>query len=221
MATAEVVQVIQGVSVTIASLVAVFGIDAWRREYIGRRQMELAEEVLALFYQARDVIHSIRNPFSFAGEGESRKTDPAEQPEVREALNRAYVLFERYEQHIELFSKIASLRYRFMAQIGVGTSRPFDDLNSVIRDMLLAARRLGRYWTRENHFNNDEDRDRQSERIHQAEAIFWEDNQDPDPIQLRVDAAVSEIEETCRAILESRGTLFGLINLPLRPRKHD
>lgn len=36
----------------ISILVAIYGINAWRREYVGKRQLELAEDSLALFYEA-------------------------------------------------------------------------------------------------------------------------------------------------------------------------
>lgn len=50
------IDLIQGASVIIASCVAIFGINAWRKEFVDKRRIELAEEVLALFYQAKDII---------------------------------------------------------------------------------------------------------------------------------------------------------------------
>jgi hypothetical protein len=37
-------------------LLAKAGLEKWRRETIGKRKVELAKEVLADFYQARDII---------------------------------------------------------------------------------------------------------------------------------------------------------------------
>ncbi len=65
MAECNWVEVVQAVAVIVASVVAIFGINAWKREYVGKRRMELAEEVLAMFYEVRDVMHDIRAPFSF------------------------------------------------------------------------------------------------------------------------------------------------------------
>lgn len=208
-------QLFQYVSVIVAALVAVFGIDAWRREYVGKRRMELAEEVLALFYQARDVIRSIRNSVGFVGEGETRKADPNESREKKEALDRAYVLFERYNKHVDLFSRLHALRYRFMAQVGKEKSKPFDDLDRVLGELFLAARRLARDWSRDDRrFSSEKDRDTFYKKMRESEAIFWA-GEEPDPIEPRVEALVADIENTCQAILASKGTLFGLINLPL------
>ncbi len=212
MQTCDWTSVIQNASVTIASLAAIFGIDAWRREHVGKRRMELAEEVLALFYQARDVIHAMRSPFGFGGEGTTRKADSNESPEDKEALDQAYVVVERYNKHLELFSRIHALRYRFMAQIGTTESKPFDDLSKVINEIFLASRR---FWRRkDSYLRAEEDEETYHNKFRELQSILWE-GEDPDPIQERVDALIADIELTCRGILSSKGTLFGLINLPL------
>lgn len=50
---------LQEIPILIAAWVALFGIDAWRREHSGKRRLELAEDTLALFYEASDVIKVI------------------------------------------------------------------------------------------------------------------------------------------------------------------
>ena len=136
------IEIVKGVSVLLASLFAIYGIDAWRREFVGKRRMELAEEVLALFYQARDVIAEMRMPFSFVGEGTSRKPGPHESPDTKCAQDSAYVLIERYGRHSELFSRIHALRYRFMAQFDTASSKPFDELNRIINELMMSAQEL-------------------------------------------------------------------------------
>ena len=139
MTLAGVAQIAQNASLILASLFAIYGIDSWGREHIGKRRIELAEDVLALFYQARDAIESIRSPFGFGGEGSSRKPGPNERPEHKEALDQAYVLIERYSRHTELFARIHSLRDRVMAQLGSEAAAPFDSLNRIINALILSA----------------------------------------------------------------------------------
>jgi hypothetical protein len=90
-------------------------------------------EILALFYQAPDIINSIRSSFGYEGEGKTRKPGPNESPKDKDALDQAYVLIERYNRHVDLFSRLHALRYRFMAQFGPDTSTPFDNLNRAKR----------------------------------------------------------------------------------------
>lgn len=65
--------IITSISVAIAALSFVSGVSAWKREFIGKRQIELAESVLAMFYEVEDAIREIRNPFAYTDEGKSRK----------------------------------------------------------------------------------------------------------------------------------------------------
>jgi hypothetical protein len=43
---------IRDISILIGIWVAIYSIDSWRREFQGKRQIELAEETLAMFYEA-------------------------------------------------------------------------------------------------------------------------------------------------------------------------
>lgn len=208
----ECAEIAQSVSIVIASIMVFYSFDAWRREFVGKRQMELAEEVLALFYQARDIIESIRNPFGYEGEGQSRKPGSRERPEDKEALDGAYVLIERYNRNLEVFARISALRYRFMAQFGPVAARPFDDLVRLINELLLAARRRAQLLTvPERAFRSEADMEKHQARANEVDRIYYAGDED-DPISPRVAQLVNEMESTCRAIIESQGTLFSIIN---------
>ena len=60
----ETISLLRDLSLLIGIWVAIYGIDSWRREHKGKREIELAEDVLALFYEARDAIKYMRFPFS-------------------------------------------------------------------------------------------------------------------------------------------------------------
>jgi len=122
-------EAITAVSAAVTAGSVVWGISAWRREYVGKRQIELAESVLELFYEAEDAIREIRSPFSFTGEGSTRKKGEHESEEESRSLNNAYVVFERYQKREKLFAELRSLRYRMMATFGASAATPFDSLN--------------------------------------------------------------------------------------------
>lgn len=201
----------------IASLAAVYGFDAWRREHVGKRRIELAEEVLALFYQAKDAIADIRSPFGHGGEGRTRRAGPSETPEEKEALDRAFVLVERYGRHSELFAKIHAARYRFMAQVGVPETEPFDQLHGIVNELIVSAQRMARLTNpRFPHYTNAATEERNAKQLLEVEAIYYATGGDDDPIAPRVLRIVAEMEKTCRAIMESHGTLYSMINIRLR-----
>jgi len=218
MTLTELAQIAQSVSVILASLFAIYGFDAWRREHIGKRRIELAEETLALFYQAKDAIESIRTSFGFEGEGTTRVPGPNEKPEHKAALDQAYVLIERYNRHSELFSRIHSLRYRVMAQLGVEAAQPFDALNRIVNELISSSRRMARLNTQRERFNETKEAEEKRHREYLEVMSIYYSSAEDDPISPKVHKAVEDIERTCRKIIESKGTLFAVINAKLRPR---
>lgn len=77
------VKILESLAVIAAALTAIIGISSWRREMRERREYELAEEILSLFYEARDKISAIRSPLVWSGEGKSRQASPEESPKEK------------------------------------------------------------------------------------------------------------------------------------------
>ncbi len=188
--------ILQSISVIIAAIAVIIGVNEWRREYIGKRNFDLAEEVLALFYEARDVIRYIRNPFGFSGEGSTRNSDPKESPEEKQINDRAYVVFERYSKRQDLFNKLYSMRYRYMARFGKDSAKPFDDLHKIVNEIFLSARMLAYCWRDQGHrtWRNEEECEQHLKEMRKYEAIFWEMSPDKDTIKPRLDAVIADIE---------------------------
>jgi hypothetical protein len=213
----EFVDLFKNISVVVACLIAIRGIDSWRAEFVGKRRMELAEEVVARFYEARDAIMEIRSPFGFGGEGSTRKPSPDERPEDKQPLDQAYVLIERYNRHNELFARIRALRYRFMAQFGKEAARPFEELNLVVNELLASAHQMARYALRAPRGSSEAEMEKYYEPLRKAEKVYWAGFED-DPIAPRVDGIMQRIEDKCGAVIASSGTLHSLVNLKLGGR---
>jgi hypothetical protein len=216
MTLAEIAQLAQSISVIFAALFAAYGFDAWRREHIGKRRIELAEDVLALFYQASDAINQMRSPFGFAGEGGSRKQSPNENPNHKQALDSAYVLIERYGRHSELFAKLHAIRYRFMAQLGTDKAAPFDAINKIVNELIVSAHEMAHINTFPAHSINKDNEKNYNEDWERVHGTYYASGDEKDPIAPRVKAAIAEMEDTCRGIIDSKGTLFSIINTRLR-----
>jgi len=212
----NIIEILKDISLIVASFTAIYGIGSWRREYKGKRQAELAEEVLSLFYEASDAIKHIRNPFSHAGEGASRKQSENESADEKKAYDQAYVVFERYNANLELFNKLHSLRYRFMTQFGADSAEPFIELRKILNKIFASAQTLAGLWARQRtHFRTEESREEHFDFIKKLEAIFWEGLADEDPINPMLDKCVQDIEVMCRDILEDKSTLNKLKENPV------
>ena len=147
----EYIGYIRDISLLIGIWVAIHGLDSWRREHTGKRQLQLAEDALALFYEASDAIHHIRHCVSHSHETDDVEKAEGETDKQWEARKNASVVFKRYNSYQELFGKIRAMRYRFMAQFGQDAAKPFDDLQAIVSKVIVAARMLARLWARD-HF---------------------------------------------------------------------
>lgn len=186
------------ISVIIAALTAIWGITSWRREHVGRRRVDLAEEVLALFYEASDVIGYIRSPYASAGEGSTRKREPNEPERSKHAMDRAHVPMERYLEHDELFSRIRALRYRFRTHFGNESTAPFNELRDVINRIMSASNGLKRHAIGRSpeEYADRNRREKARKRQEDYEQVIWE--RPGDSIRVEVDKIVEQVESTCR-----------------------
>ena len=208
-------QSLRDISILIGIWIAIYGIDSWRREHTGKRQLELAEDTLALFYEARDAIRHMRSIFSYESESESVERGKAESTKSWNARKNASVMFKRYNQHQELFNKIHAMRYRFMAQIGKKEAEPFETLRKIINEMISSAEILARLWAQDN-FRDDNALEKHRESVEKYEAIFWEGLEETDTITPRLDALIEEMERSCNRVISGKGTLSGLLNSKIK-----
>lgn len=176
--------------------IAYRGLTKWRGETVGKRKIELAEEVLADFYQARDIIKAARSPFGYAHEGLSRQKGEDETEEDTRILNSYFAATERLASKADFFAETWARRYRFTAVFGPEAAKAYDDLFEVRNEIIVSVRSL---ISAHGH------RLSASDQVAKArwENTIWSSAED-DPIPGRLDRVVETIEKTCRpAIRES------------------
>jgi len=195
----------------IAAGTAIWGICAWRQEYRGKRQIDLAEEVLALVYEARDVLEAVRSPLEREAEGSTRPTAPDEIDKEKAMLNQAYIQIERCNSRQDLFARLRSLRYRFMAQHGEDPAKPFEELNAIRRKLSkpfyklhvrLGALRRKRDGTDPSEY--DKELDKLWQEWQTACSLDEINAEGEDPILKEVDAVVEKFERICRKTIGLR-----------------
>ena len=194
-------KIVQPLSVVIASGTAIWGICKWRREFVGKRRIELAEETLTLFYEARDAIGAIRNIGGYVGEGSSRPPEENESQIEAEIKNEGYVWQERFEKREKVFHKLLATRYRFMALFGVEQEKPFENLRGLVIKILSRATIRTVYKLQLLRLHDSERIESVGQKIQELEAFLWA-GADPDPITPELDQIVKEIEQSCRSIID-------------------
>ena len=197
----EMLGVLGSISIILASATAVYGIKSWRREMIGRRRFDLAEEVLALFYEARDKVRAIRSPIGFQGEGATRKRRDDETDEESRLLDVAFMTMERYQKYEQTFNRLRALRYRAMVLFGKDRGDPFEELDKIVNKVLIAASMGADIQLRLLKYRDESRQARDlGKSLQKQQDVFWWGGDD-DPIQESVDAAVEQLEAICRDVL--------------------
>jgi len=171
------------------------GLSAWRSETLGRRQMELAEEALAGFYEARDVYRWVRSPFSHSGEGSDREGRDSEAEFIRLHRDTFYVPLKRLADNKEFFGKLQARRYRVVASFGPAAEQPYIELGAVHSEIAAAAQALMRIIP--SALPETTDLRLLRERL---ERTIWH-TADDDEIGLRVASSVAHAEELFRPVL--------------------
>lgn len=178
-----------------AAVIAYRGLNKWRAETIGKRRAELAEEVLADFYQARDIINAARSPGSFSHEGATRQKANWESEDDTRTLNAYFAAAERLNKKVDFFAQLHARRYRFIAHFGVGAGKSYDQLHAIYAEIVVAVRMLVETYQHRDLGSLPENRKAW------LMTIGWEP--DKDKIPSRLDSIIDDIETVCRPAIEA------------------
>lgn len=191
--TDEIKMVLEIINTVVIVVVAIVGFKAWKKEFLSKRKIELAEEVLALFYEAKDAICAIRHPVGYMDEGKTRKPQDNETPTQKKARDDAYVVYERYQKRQEIFNKLHSKRYQFMARFGSDKVENFDKLKEIIGEIFIATDNLVDIWSRGREDEKSLERQRQNESISRGT--------ENDKIGKRLKNIILNVEKICEPII--------------------
>ena len=175
-------------------VIAAHGLNKWQAETAGKLRIELAEGVLADFYEARDIIQAARSPLTVRSPlnlGSERPVADIYDNSI-EAASR---VSKRLEDKSDFFSKLYSRRYRFVAHFGKEATKPYEELRHVHDEIIAASRLLASIaqgpWTGDPKVPV------------QWMAMIRSDPNKEDQIAKRLDAAIAQIEQTCGPIIQT------------------
>ena len=216
----EIASIVQALSILFACWAVIAGIDAWKREFIGKRRIEIAEQILAKFYEVKDAIAFIRSPWSGSEEGKSRKRGPAEGEAESKLLDRGYIVFERYEKRMNTFVELNTLKYRFMAAFGAESESVFVRINQVLNSIFISAQMLAtHYWQRQGRVPMEPDEfQRHLDEMHKHEGVFWDRYNENDEVRKELSAIQSELEKITAPCFEEKMRTYTLFTKPLFSR---
>jgi hypothetical protein len=200
---ARTVRIIPSVVTAITAIVGVYigvnGLHKWRAETIGKRKAELAEEVLADFYEARDVITAARSPGGFGHEGATRQKAEWETEDDTRTLNAYFRTMERLRNKEEFFARFHARRYRFIAIFGTEAGQSYDDFHKIYARIVVAVRMLIQTYQQRNLGSLPDNR-----KAWEA-SIGWVPLEE-DKVPAELDTIVFAIEKICRPAIQETFT---------------
>jgi hypothetical protein len=219
----EIATIAQAVAVITACWAIVSGVGAWKREFMGKRQIELAEQLLAKFFEVRDAIAFVRNPFSGSDEGKSRKRGDTELSQDSDLLDRGYIVIERYQKRETAFADFNTLKYRCMASFGAETESIFVETNKVVNSIFISARMLAtHYWKRQGRVPMEKDEfQKHLDEMHQYEGIFWDFGGEEDEIRKRLRGIQTSLELVTAPCFKEPMKLYSVLTRPLRTTANE
>jgi hypothetical protein len=165
---------------------------------IARRRAELAEKVLADFYQARRTIDIVRSPMIWAGEMVAE--DGVAEDVVK---NDGYGVMRRLREYQAFFAEMDAKRFMFGALFGTEATVPYDQFIKVYNRVFHAAESLLRY--RHDLDNPDLQQHIKNMRREAFSNVQLDDygKETADRVSQAVEEAVATIEAICRPAVES------------------
>jgi hypothetical protein len=127
-------------------IIVVIMTQSWmtHRDY-AKRRLDVAEEVLALFYETEEAIRVLKSPFGFMADGRQpeRESDTA----ANVSTGPASIVEQQYQMREGVFNNLRSKKYRFRATFRGDTGEPFELIEAALTKILTAARMLRNfYW---------------------------------------------------------------------------
>lgn len=162
-----------------------------------KRRQDLAEEVLAGFYEVEAIMRSVRSPMSYQHEAEGREKVGLETEATAKLRDTYFVILARFDKNRTPIADLLAKRYRMVAWFGTPSEAPFQQLHDAINQVLSAARMLVD-WSR------DADTFRRNNLAlwQQLEATIWWGTETPDVVADKIAKAVADIDLICRPILQ-------------------
>jgi hypothetical protein len=214
----DVVKIIVAIATVVGSSAAVFasitawkGINTWRREFLWKKRFEVAEEVMTLMYDCQFRLQTIRNPSFNEEEISSRKPAEWETESDKRCLNAVYVVFERFNEHRETFSKLFASRYRFMALFGKDAAQPIEDFRDKVNNVLWEAETHPLYCNAQVYWNaqGQEFANKDEINIHRKEmrehlSILSGTFSEQDKFNTKIEEIVSRMDANCARVLRPK-----------------
>lgn len=202
MDTPSILNIIESTGIIIASITAIVGLNAWRKEVKWKKRNEVAEEILYNLYDVRDRLRIIRHPFAHPSEGETRPVTKLESVDEKTIRNYAYTSVERYNNNREPFLNLEKLTHRYAIYFGHENASAITNILVLKNEIISASYKYAQHSIERNKLikqnlgesyiqNQINALDAQIEKY---ASIIWENYENNDAISSAIDETITNQE---------------------------
>lgn len=183
------VDFIETSAIVAATVVGILGLYSWRKEMFERRRAEVAENAMALFHEAKDIVMRACSPIK-------ERTAPGEAAERTGNLtvDLAFQAARDLNATLDFWGRFGSSKYTTQAVFGQGVDDPYQDFDEIRRDIQITCGSIARRLDHGRPDETPEERQRQiaslSDRLHGSHFVE------------RAVAAVDKMERICRPAIK-------------------
>ena len=179
--------------------IAFAGLKAWKSEMKGRRDIELCQHVIALFYEGEEKVRELRMPMSYptieSADRPKRENESESEARLRDSH---YVPIARWQAQREFWKDFFSYKFRMKALFGPQAAKPFDKVDEALRTFTAAA--SVRYESIRGDRVGTEGQDLRME----FDSAIWGHPSAQDKIGALMQAAIGEMEDICIPIVQAQ-----------------
>jgi hypothetical protein len=167
-----------------------------------RPRVEFAEELLTSFYKLKDTVRSIRGPFSYGDESQTRNRREYENEAEARSRDGYYVPIARLQKSSEFLSDLTSKKYRAQAIFRSNIHRAFDLTVEVLNAIQVASGML---------VENVGQGRAEPEFWRGLERQIWDTSpaDRPDELSQKIAQAIEIVEKAVRPALEKSAAIDG------------
>ncbi len=179
------------IAALVGVVIAFYGLETWKREYRFKRNSELLEEALVLFYQAEHAIAYLRNIFIVSNELQDFEfPSELEDGYSKEKYKYTYTIRRRFDEKQSIFNKLYAIELRFRARFGIESITAFNSMRDKVKELLITASRYSIKGL-------------DKEEIVEIQKIIWKDYniqfKDGDTFGDAINKIVEDFDKLCRS----------------------
>ncbi len=199
-----IANIVTSITAVIVAIVAIKGLNAWKRELKGKARYEAASKLMIACLSFQPAFAAARSPAIWWWQGGSRPRDPDEQPDRSPILDRLVIHRHRLEPLVSILERIQESRWAAEVILGTDAKEQVRTQTAVLmREFNLLSVSVNEYFRLQLDYLHQETPEAILTLldVHRQRVYDRSDENGPDGPQTSVNVAVDRLSKSLEAFL--------------------